>query len=73
MNAYTKTKRYVGLEGDPPITVEPDPNYPEGFVLLHAEVTSQWYWGDVQFTMPISLAQKVGEALIACSQEVQKK
>jgi hypothetical protein len=70
--AFCQVVRLVGDEGDPPITVMPDPDFSDGFVCVFADgPDAVKHWGPVRIgSLPADVARALGHALIACADEV---
>ena len=61
----------VGLEGEPVITIGPDPDSPTECVRIQAKGDDdKEFWGSFDFTFPKEMAIKLGEALIAAGSTV---
>jgi hypothetical protein len=67
---FTDIIRNVGIEGDDPLTVRPDPDLPfdNVEVLAHGE-SAIGHWGKVRFSIPREMAAALGQALIDASKE----
>lgn len=63
---FTDVVFEVGMEGDPPLTVKPDPDCPSEWVRLEAKDAG--HWGPVDLGVPKELAIALGRALIKCAE-----
>lgn len=65
VEVYMDIHYMVGVAYDPPLTVRPDPDGPDDWVLVIADSDSaKQHWGDVHFSVPREMARLLGEALI---------
>lgn len=53
------------------LTVRPSADFPETNVILISEHTEEDHWGNLRLDLPACMMRKIGEALIAASDEVE--
>lgn len=59
-----------GEEGEAPLTVRPEPDFPSECVQIVAlDKDAKEYWGDVRISLPKELARRLGEALILAAKD----
>lgn len=64
-DAYLHIHYLVGVVGEQPITVRPDPDFPDDCIQVIADSDlAKQYWGDVRFSVSKEMARLLGEALI---------
>lgn len=68
--AYMDVIYQVGEEGEDPLTIRPEPDFPSECVQIIAlDASAIEYWGSVRISLPKALALKMGEALIAAAKD----
>lgn len=55
------------------LTIRPSADFPEGSVMLWAEPSEEEYFGPLRLDLPAAFMRKIGEALIACADELNGK
>lgn len=56
------------------LTIAPAPDFPDAGVILHSEgEKNKEFWGEVYLQGGTDLMRKIGEALIACANDVEKR
>jgi hypothetical protein len=74
MKGYTmEVHRKVFDEEGHFLTIRPSADFPEGSVMLYAETSEEEYFGVIRLDLPAGFMRKIGEALIACANELESK
>lgn len=73
MKIDTDIIRHIYSEDGNFLTVRPWPESPESVVLMSEGKENEEYFGRIETAMNLEFARQLGQSLIACADEIQRK